>query len=151
MELLDLYIAHPFWWWVGAAVILLAIEVAMGAELFLWPAVAAAIMAVIALTGVHLPLGGDAAIFAGLTIAGALLARRVRPKPASPDINDPLNRLVGMKGAVVTAFERGRGRVLVEGAEWAAELEDGVASLLPGDRVVVAKVLDGGRLQVRPA
>lgn len=151
MGLVDLYIAHPFWWWIAAGVGLLAIEVATGAELFLWPSIAAFAMAVITSFGLHMPLGADVAIFATMTIIGALIARRFRPRPFGPDINDPLNRLVGLKGAVVTEFERGAGRVLVEGAEWAAELEDGTLALLPGDRVVVAKVLDGGRLQVRPA
>jgi membrane protein implicated in regulation of membrane protease activity len=150
MELIDLYVAHPFWWWVGAAVALLAIEVATGAELFLWPALAAGTMAVLAGARLHMPVGVDLALFAAMTIAATLVARRFRPA-TSPDINDPLNRMVGLKGAVVTAFERGAGRVMVEGAEWAAEAEEGAPGLLPGDRIVVAKVLDGGRLQVRPA
>jgi membrane protein implicated in regulation of membrane protease activity len=149
MPLVDLYLANPFWWWVAAAVILLAIEVATGAELFLWPAVAAGVLAVLCAVGLRLPLGADIALFATLTIAGALVARRFRPPPGGPDINDPLNRLIGMKGTVVTAFARGRGRVLVEGAEWAAELElEG--ELQPGDRVQVEQIIDGGRLKVRP-
>src|SRR5215217_3635654 len=101
MDLIDLYVAHPFWWWVGAAVALLAIEVATGAELFLWPSVAAGVLAMLTATGVHLPLGVDIGLFATLTIVGALLARRVRPKAVGPDINAPQTRLVGVKGAVV--------------------------------------------------
>ena len=149
MDLVALYTADPFWWWVGAAVVLLAIEVATGAELFLWPAVAAGVLAVLSASGVRMPLGADIALFAVLTIAGALVARRVRPPPAGPDINDPPNRLVGMKGTAVAAFTRGRGRVLVEGAEWAAELEP-EAPLEAGDRVEVEAIIDGGRLRVRP-
>jgi membrane protein implicated in regulation of membrane protease activity len=150
VDLVALYLANPFWWWVAAAVALLAIEVATGAELFLWPAVSAGVLAVVSACGVRLPLGADIALFAALTIAGALVARRFRPPPAGPDINDPLSRLVGLKGTVVTAFARGRGRVLVEGAEWAAEL-DGEGALEPGDRVEIEAVIDGGRLKVRPA
>lgn len=150
MDLVALYAAHPFWWWVAAAVILLAIEVATGAEMFLWPAVAAGVLAVICATGLRLPLGADLALFAVLTIAGALVARRFRPPPPGPDINNPLGRLVGQKATVVSAFVRGRGRVLVEGAEWAAELEP-EGELLPGDRVEVEAIIDGGRLKVRLA
>jgi len=148
MDIVGLYMANPFWWWVGAAVVLLAIEVATGAELFLWPAVAAGVLAVLCAVGLRLPLGADIALFAILTIAGSLVARQFRPAPAGPDINDPLNRLVGLKGTVVAAFDRGRGRVLVEGAEWAAELE-GERELAPGDRVEVEAIIDGGRLKVR--
>jgi membrane protein implicated in regulation of membrane protease activity len=150
MAILQLYLDSPFYWWICAAVALLAIEVATGAELFLWPAVAAGVMAVLAATGVHFLPGMDVGLFAVMTIASTLAARRFR-MPKGADINDPLNRLVGMKGAVVTEFQRGAGRVMVEGAEWAAEVDGEVLTLLPGDRVVVAKVLDGGRLQVRAA
>ncbi len=150
MDLVGLYTANPFWWWVGAAVVLLAIEVATGAELFLWPAVAAGVLAVLSPVGLRLPLGADIALFAILTIAGSLVARQFRPAPPGPDINDPLNRLVGLKGTVVAAFVRGRGRVLVEGAEWTAEL-GGEGALIPGDRVEVEAIIDGGRLKVRPA
>jgi membrane protein implicated in regulation of membrane protease activity len=148
MDLVALYTANPFWWWVAAAVVLLAIEVATGAEVFLWPATAAGVVAILHASGVRFPLGVDLAVFAVLTIAGALLARRFRVAPAGPDVNDPQNRLVGVKGAVTSAFERGRGRVLVEGAEWTAEIEDD-AALAPGDRIEVVAVLDGGRVKVR--
>lgn len=148
MDFIGLYLANPFWWWVAAAAILLAVEVATGAELFLWPAVAAGVLAVVCVAGLHLPLGADVGLFAVLTIVGSLAARQFRPASAGPDINDPLNRLVGLKGTAVTAFSRGRGRVLVEGAEWAAEADEG--ELAPGDRVEVAAIIDGGRLKVRP-
>jgi membrane protein implicated in regulation of membrane protease activity len=149
MDLVGLYLANPFWWWVAAAAILLTIEVATGSEVFLWPAVAAGVLAVLSASGVRLPLGADLALFAVLTIAGALVAKKVRPPPAmGPDINDPLHRLVGLKGTVVSAFDRGRGRVLVEGSEWGADT-DSDAALIPGDRVLVEAIIDGGRLKVR--
>ena len=148
MDIVGLYLANPFWWWVAAAVILLTVEVATGAEMFLWPAVAAGVLAVLSASGVRLPLGADIALFAVLTIAGALVARKVRPPATGPDINDPLNRLVGLKGTVVSAFDRGRGRVLVEGAEWGADADTDIA-LAPGDRVLVEAIIDCGRLKVR--
>ena len=148
MNLVGLYLANPFWWWVGAAVALLAIEVATGAQMFLWPAVAAGVVALLQLLRLPLPLGADLAVFAILTIAGTLAARRLRVSTGGPDINDPLNRLVGQKGAAVAGFEHGQGRVLVEGTEWAAELDRGT-ELVAGERIEVTGVLDGGRLQVR--
>lgn len=148
MDLVGLYLANPFWWWIGAGVALLAVEVATGTQLFLWPAAAAGVVALVQLLRLPLPIGADVALFALLTIAATLAARRLRVATTGPDINDPLNRLVGQKGAAVGRFEHGCGRVLVEGAEWAAEL-DGAADLAAGERIEVTGVLDGGRLQVR--
>ena len=147
--MIDQLMANPFWWWTAAALALLAVEVATGAELFLWPAASAGVVAVLTAVGLSLPMGFDVGLFAVLTIVSTLAARKIRRPPMGPDINDPLNRLVGVKGAAVAAFDRGRGRVLVEGTEWAAELDDESSSLSPGDRVEVAAILDGGRLKVR--
>lgn len=147
--MIDVFTVSPFWWWTAAALGLLAVEVATGAELFLWPAASAGVVAVLTAVGVPLPVGFDVGLFAVLTIATTLAARKVRRPPLGPDINDPLNRLIGVKGTAVAAFERGRGRVLVEGTEWAAELQHEADHLSPGDRVEVAAILDGGRLKVR--
>jgi membrane protein implicated in regulation of membrane protease activity len=147
--MIEQLMANPFWWWTAAALALLAVEVATGAELFLWPAASAGVVAVLTAVGLPLPMGFDVGLFAVLTIATTLAARKFRRPAMGPDINDPLNRLVGVKGAVVAAFDRGRGRVLVEGTEWAAELEGEDQALAPGDRIEVAAILDGGRLKVR--
>lgn len=150
MDLIGLYLAHPFWWWVAAGVIFLAVEVATGTETLLWPTAAAGVVAVL-LLAFRLPPGVDLAIFAVLTIAMTLAARRyIRRAPQGPDINDTALRLVGLRGVTVAAFERGRGRVSVDGKEWAAELEAG-EQLATGADVTVAAVLDGGRLKVRAA
>ena len=51
---------------------------------------------------------------------------------------------------MVQAFVGGQGRIFISGAEWAAELMDGVsASPLAGDAVVVEDA-SGTRLKVRP-
>ena len=66
-----------------------------------------------------------------------------RPGPqASPDINDRTGQLLGKTGLAVGAFQGGAGRVLVDGAEWEAELDDGEAPA-PGGRVEVLRVLGG--------
>ena len=150
MDLVGLYLAAPFWWWVAAAVLFLAIEVATGTQTLLWPAAAAAVVAVLSATTLRLPVGGDLALFALLTIASALLARRFIRRPAeAPDINDPMHRLVGLHGEVVGGFDHGHGRVFVDGKEWAAEAEATGVPMV-GDRIVVAGVMDSGRLHVRP-
>ena len=151
MDLFATYLTHPFWWWVAAAAALLAAEVATGTSYLLWPAASAAVVGVLALVGLKLPMGADVALFAVLTIASTLTARRYLRRPNhGPDINDPHHRIAGQQGQAVTAFAGGRGRVFVDGKEWAAEADDAEA-LDQGARIEVVSVLDGGRLKVRPA
>jgi len=153
IDLHQLYLAHPFWSWMAFAAALLAVEVATGSGWMLWPAGSAAVVAVL-VTYAGLDLGQAALVFALLTISSALLARRYLPKslfhqPPGADINDARHRVVGRLGLAASAFHGGRGRVFVDGKEWAAELDDGEA-LEAGARVEVTGVA-GARLRVRPA
>ena len=150
--LIDLHAAQPYWIWLAIGVILLAVEAAFSTEWLLWPAVAAGVVAVA--TALGLPLGGfwgEAALFAGLTVAATLLSRRLiqRVNPAdSPDINARDSRLIGQRAQVVQAFVDGRGRVFVSGAEWVAEIEG--AAPLAGESVIV-EAIEGPKLKVRAA
>jgi len=147
--LASLYAAHPFWSWMAFAAVLLAIEVPTGSGYLLWPAAAAAIVALT--TGLRLGLPVELLIFAGLTIVSTVAARRFLPNPfriKGPDINDPHPRLVGRHGQAATAFAAGRGRVFVDGKEWAAELEDG-GELAQGAEVKVTGLISGARLKVK--
>ena len=149
----DLYASHPFWVWAAVGAIFLAIEVATGTGWLLWPAASAAVVALLSLVAPGLPLPVELAIFAGLTIASSLTARRYLPRDLhghGPDINDPLHRLVGRRGIATAAFIDGRGRADIDGKDWAAEL-DGGGALDRGARVEVVGVADGARLRVRAA
>jgi membrane protein implicated in regulation of membrane protease activity len=149
--LTELYLQHPFWVWMAIAAILLAVEVATGSGYLLWPASAAAVVAL--LTGLRLGLPVELLIFAGLTIAGIVLARRYLPnpfRPRGPDINDTHQRVVGCAGQAVGAFSNGHGRVFVDGKEWAAELEGG-GELASGAEVRVVGISSGARLKVKAA
>jgi hypothetical protein len=91
-------------------------------------------------------------IYAGVTIAVTLTARRYMPRSLtthSHDINDNVGRLVGHHGLAVGGFKGRAGRVSIDGKEWAAELEDGEAPEA-GARVEVTGV-HGSRLKVRAA
>lgn len=151
MDLIDsLYASHPFWFWVGIGVALLAVEAAFTTEWLLWPAVSAGVLALLTLFGLRLGFLPEVTIFAALTVASTLASRRLikRVNPEEvPDINSRDRRFVGKRARVVEAFVDGRGRVFVSGAEWPADIEDG-ASPLAGESVVVHAV-DGARLRVR--
>jgi membrane protein implicated in regulation of membrane protease activity len=144
-----LYTTHPFWVWLAVAAIFLAIEVATGTGWLLWPAASALLVGLLTLAvapGLPIELG----LFAVLTIATTYLARRfLRPllEANNPDVNDPSLRLVGRDGEVLDGFQNGRGRVFVDGKEWAAVAPEGEPPAA-GQRVLVVAV-EGAVLTVR--
>lgn len=146
-----LYAAQPFWVWAGLAAAILAAEVVTGSGWLLWASASAAVTA--GVVGVLDPSVPTALlVFALLTMASTLLARRYLPRQATApagDINDNIARLVGRRGAAVQAFAGRDGRVFIDGKEWAAELADDEA-LEAGASVQVVGV-EGARLKVRRA
>ena len=150
MALLDFYQAHPLWIWLAVAGVLLAAEVATSTGWLLWPAGSAAAVAVVALITRRLGLPGEVVVFAVLTVGSTLAARKLLPRQTlqpGPDINDRAGHIVGKTGRVVGAFTGGAGRVMVDGAEWAA-LSDSAALNL-GDQVEVVCVVSGAKLEVK--
>jgi membrane protein implicated in regulation of membrane protease activity len=145
-------VSHPFWDWLAVGALLLVFELNSGSGYLLWPAASAGAVALLSLF-LTLSPAIQVLVFVGLTIATTYLGRRyLRPAEAlpGPDLNDKITRLVGRAGQVTHAFSHGHGRVFVDGAEWAADL-DGDAALDKGQAVEVIAVLGGGRLKVRPS
>jgi hypothetical protein len=147
--LMAFYATHPFWVWLAAAAVFLAVEVATGTGWLLWPAASAFLVGLLTLvvaSGAPVELG----LFAGLTIAATYLARRFL-KPVldakNPDLNDPALRLVGRDGEVLAGFVNGKGRVFVDGKEWAAVAPEGEPPAA-GQKVLVVAV-EGAVLTVR--
>lgn len=145
------YADHPFWIWLAIAAALLATEVFTGTGWLLWPSASAGVVALLMLAGIRIGPAGEVLIFAALTIVSTLLAHRLLPKRIEPtaDLNDRAAGLLGMVGTTVSLFDRGRGRVMVNGSEWTAELIEGEAPE-KGARVEVVKVLGGATIAVRP-
>ncbi len=147
--MLDFYGAQPFWIWAGFAAALLAIEVVTGSGWLLWAAASAAVTGVVAAMA-DPPLFWTLLIYAVLTMASTLLARRYLPRSAAAhagDINDNVARLVGHRGSAAQAFARGSGRVLIDGKEWPAELDEG--EVLEAGAEVRVTAVEGTRLRVR--
>lgn len=144
--------AQPLWLWLGAGALLLIGEVFTGAGWLLWPAVSAAAVGLLSALGVTPSVGEQMALFAVLSVASTfashkLMRRRRRLEAEGADVNDSHGRLLGRTGEAVGPFVAGRGRVLVDGAEWRAELDDG-GELPAGACVEVLERLDGARLRV---
>jgi membrane protein implicated in regulation of membrane protease activity len=143
------YATHPFWVWLAVAALFLAVEVATGTGWLLWPAASGFLVGLLTLVvapGPPIELG----LFAVLTIASTYFARRfLRPvlEAHNADLNDPSLRLVGRDGEALDGFQNGKGRVFVDGKEWAAVAPEGEAPAA-GQKVMVVAV-DGAVLTVR--
>lgn len=149
--LVDLYATQPFWIWAGLGAALLATEILTGSGWLLWAAASAALTGVIVAVA-PTNLATTLLVFALLTIASTLAARRYLPRSVAAhggDINDNIARLVGNRGSAASAFVSGAGRVAIDGKEWAALLDEGDA-LESGAKIEVTGV-EGARLRVRRA
>jgi len=148
----SLFSSGTFWAWVGVGAVLLAIEIPMTTGWLLAPALGAFFMAALHLLGVSLAWPWQLASYAVFTVVLTVVARIARPRMftrhTTPDINDRSGSLIGKTGLAVAAFQGGRGRVLVDGAEWDAESETGDAPPA-GGKVEVVRVLGGAKLAVR--
>src|SRR5690348_1601542 len=126
-DLVLLHDQYGVWAWAGVAAALLAVEMMTGSGWLLWPAACAGAVAILVRV-MGLSLEAAVLAFAVLTILTTLIARRFLP--VSPfargghDINDATARLMGHHGHAVGAFRGKRGRVFIDGKEWAAELDE---------------------------
>jgi hypothetical protein len=155
MQTLEMiYLTHPFWVWLAVGAIFLVFEVPTASGYLLWPAASAGAVAVLTLW-LNIPPPFQLIVFAVLTIITTILGRRFMPRKQvtseGPDISNRGSRLAGRFGKSVAPFSAGQGRVFVDGVEWPAELEPGVAPPEPGARIEVVSVAGGGRLVVRGA
>ena len=142
------FLANPFWTWVAIGGVFLIGELMTGSGWLLWPAGAAAVVAVVTqLTGLIWP--EEIVLFVVTAVVFTYLGRRfLRPAPKGErDINALAPRLIGREGETCGAFEAGLGRVFVDGKEWAAEL-DGGGDLAAKSKVKVLEILGGARLKV---
>jgi membrane protein implicated in regulation of membrane protease activity len=161
-----LYLQDPFWLWLGAGCLFVSLNLATGSGLLMWPAMAAAVVALMELVGLRPGLTVEVGVFAVLSLgAGAVLVSRnprtqvaagpgdaLRRPPRSgrtaSGLQDQTGRLVGRIGRSSGEFINGVGRVWIDGAEWGAELDGGDEVLPEGVPVRVTKVIGGIRLQV---
>jgi len=162
-----LYQQDPFWIWLALASLFVALNLATGSSLLMWPGVAAALVATLEVVGVRLGLEAEAGLFVGLSAAMlAVVAFRVprtvvaagdpvrRTKAVKPGRiatgtveQGESGRLLGRIGRASSEFANGVGRVWIDGAEWAAEL-DGAEVLAEGEPVRITKVVGGVKLLV---
>src|ERR1700761_3574798 len=112
------FLANPFWTWAAIGGVFLISELMTGSGWLLWPAGAAAVVAVVTqVTGLIWP--EEIVLFVVTAIVFTYVGRRfLRPAPKSErDINALAPRLIGREGEAAAAFKAGLGRVFVDGKE----------------------------------
>ena len=125
MELLE---RIEFWhWWVFAAA-LIAIEVFAPSTVFLWPAIAAAIVGFALLAIDNMGWQYQALLFAALTVISIVAWRayaRTRPLISDdPTLNRRAEQLMGRVVTLKDPVVDGRGRIMIDGIAWTVEGED---------------------------
>lgn len=132
------------WWWVALALALGAIEVMTFTYFLLWPALAAATVAIALFVSPAMSGTTQALTFAILTLVYAVVGwvalRRIRASggEATSGLNQRSARLIGRRAEVEGRFSGGLGWVHVDGERWRARLSDAAGALPePGSELEV--------------
>lgn len=130
---------EPHWWWIGAGLVLAALEMLVPGVYLIWLALAAIATGVLVLAGEpSVPI--QIVSFVSLSLIFAYSSRRfLRDQPidsSDPLMNNRAGRLVGQTATVTQAIEHGEGRVRIADGEWLASGPDCPA----GTRVRIAGV-----------
>jgi membrane protein implicated in regulation of membrane protease activity len=143
------WFGHAGSWWLIAAVVLGAAELAVPGVFLVFLAFAAAVTGVFLLLFPELPVAAQLLSFAAWAVIAVWLGRRFygqNPVESSdPLLNDRLARLVGQVVTVTRPITGGEGRVRVGDSEWLAHGADAPA----GARVRITGA-DDGTLRVAP-
>lgn len=118
---------EPHWLWIGAGLVLAALEMLVPGVYLIWLALAAIVTGVLVLASEpSVPM--QIVSFVSLSLIFAFSAKRwLRDKPiesSDPLMNNRAGRLVGQTALVTQAIEHGEGRVRVADGEWLASGPD---------------------------
>lgn len=137
------------WAWFLIAVVLLGLELVATGVVFVWLAIAAAVVGVIHLVFPGMSWEAQFALFAGLSFVSVYLGRRLVYRNPVATEDETLNRRgeqhIGRTYVVADAITGGSGRVKVGDSIWSAQGPDAEA----GSRVKVVAV-EGTVLKVEP-
>ena len=121
--LLLLLSALDWWHWLVLAMLLVIVEIVAPSFYFLWVAIAAGLMTLIALALPALGWEAQLLLFGALSLATLLgqwlILRHARPAPSDqPGLNRRAERYTGRLLALVEPIENGYGTVRVDDTRW---------------------------------
>lgn len=150
---INLFETYGLWTWGSIVLLLLIVETMATTGHLIWPAIAAAALALLKLFGLDLPMLWQIGLFAvatiGLTIAAKPLVTAWRAERADKVVNEISQGMIGRRIVVIQDFANGRGRVRVGDTDWSART-DHIGPIKIGDPVVVVAV-ESATLIVAPA
>lgn len=128
-------------WWLAAAILLAGLEALTVTTHLIWPALAAALTALLLWLMPGLSGVAQIGFFAVFTIlfifAGrAVLNRRAAGGDPAGRLNRRSSQLIGRE-AIVETFHWHEGQVNIDGVIWPARLDEGRKAPAPGERVRV--------------
>ncbi len=137
------------WIWLGLGLLFLIGELVIPGIYLLWIGFAGIALGLTLLTGIAMPFGAQALVFAGLCIGSVLIANRYFYDRRSIDEPELVNRrganFIGRTSTVVEAISNGRGHVRVGDSRWLASGPD----LAEGTAVKIVAI-EGSLLIVEP-
>jgi inner membrane protein len=139
----------PWTWWIIAGLCLI-VELAVPGMLFIWLAIAAAVVGGLNFFA-DLPWQLDVALFAVLSVVFVLVlrpwyAKRNALPSDQPNLNQRLYNYVGQRHPLSEAIVNGSGKVSIEDTLWSVTGPD-----LPKGAMVAVKGVEGMRLKVERA
>lgn len=137
------------WYWLIAAAVLAATELALPGVFLIFIAIAAAITGIIALAVPALGLTGELVSLTVWTAVAVLVGKRwyvdYPVATSDPDLNNRAARMIGQTVRVTDAIENGRGRVRVGDGEWPAAGPD-----QPAGAQVRVMAVENGVVRIAP-
>lgn len=137
-----------FWHWLILGFALVALEVVVPGTFLVWPGMAAIVTGMVAYMAPGLPWQGLAGLFAVLTVASAVIGRRLyahlrQPVDSEPTLNRRAEAFVGTTHTLSSPILDGQGRLKLGDSTWKVVGPD----LPTGARVRIVGV-DGIALKV---
>ena len=138
---------HTFWQWWVFAVILLILEVLLPGTVFLWMAVAAAVIGVLVflMPSLSIPLAWTLfALFSVSSLLAWLSMRKKRPTQSPSQLNKRGQEYVGRVFTLTEPIANGRGKIKIGDTLWTVEGDECPA----GGRIEILAI-DSGILKSR--
>ncbi|MBF0325164.1 NfeD family protein [Magnetospirillum moscoviense] len=140
-----------FWHWLILGSALIALEAMVPGTFLLWPGISAFLTGILAYVAPGLGWEVHGVVFAVLTVASAVLGRRLYARLRQPVSDQPLlnkrgEQLIGSRHVLDGALQNGRGRMTIGDTTWSVAGPD-----LPAGTKVVVTAIDGNCLHVTAA
>jgi membrane protein implicated in regulation of membrane protease activity len=140
-----------FWHWLILGSALIALEATVPGTFLLWPGIAAFLTGIIAYMAPGLGWELHGVFFAVLTVAVAVLGRRLYARLRQPVTDQPLlnkrgEQLIGSRHVLDDTMLNGHGRMRIGDTTWSIAGPD-----LPAGTKVVVTAIDGNCLRVTAA